>query len=96
MEDQVKKFTDMGLKAAFIGEVQDDHSVERGVMNGKISIQPCVYESGINDDSVAVDGNVSFAVVPAAPEEHSDRRSSLCGEVVSVVHRHVTKKMDPP
>ena len=28
MEDQIKKFTDMGLKAAFIGEAQDDHSVE--------------------------------------------------------------------
>ena len=33
MEDQVKKFMDMGLKAAFIGKAQDDPSVERGVIN---------------------------------------------------------------
>ena len=38
MEDQVKKFMDMGLKAAFIGEAQDDYSVERGVMNGEYSL----------------------------------------------------------
>jgi len=35
MEDQVKKFTAMGLKAAFVGEAQDDHSVGRGVMDGE-------------------------------------------------------------
>ena len=38
MEDQAKKFTDIGLKTAFIGEAQDDHSVERGVMNGEYSL----------------------------------------------------------
>ena len=38
MEDQVKKFTDMGLKAAFVGEAQDDQSVEQGVKNGEYSL----------------------------------------------------------
>ena len=38
MEDQVKMFTDMGLKAAFVGEAQDDQSVEQGVKNGEYSL----------------------------------------------------------
>ena len=33
-----KNFMDMGLKAAFVGEVQDDHSIEKGVMNGEYSL----------------------------------------------------------
>ena len=48
-------------------------------MNGEYSL---VYESRINDDSVTVEGNVMFAVVPAAPEGLSDQQSSQCGEVV--------------
>ena len=28
----------MGLKAAFVGEAQDDHSVKRGVKNGEYSL----------------------------------------------------------
>ena len=36
--NQVKKFTDMGLKAAFVGEAQDDQSVEQGVKNGEYSL----------------------------------------------------------
>ena len=92
MEDQVKQFTDMGLKAAFVGEAQDDQSVERRVKNGEYSL---VYESRVNDDSVAVERNVSSAIVPAAPEGHSDRRSSLHGEVVSMKLRHSTRVPGP-
>ena len=38
MEDQVKKFTTMGLKAAFVGEAQDNYSVVQGVMGGEYSL----------------------------------------------------------
>ena len=60
--------------------------------NGEYSL---VYESRVNDDSVAVERNVSIAIVPAAPEGHSDRRSSLRGEVVSMKLRHSTRVPGP-
>ena len=35
-----------------------------------------------------VEGNVSFTVVPAVPEGHSDIDEAHCWRVVSVVDRH--------
>ena len=41
----LKIFMDVGLKAVFVGEVQDDHSIKQGVMNKEYSLMYMSPES---------------------------------------------------
>ena len=79
MEDQVKKFTAMVLKAAFVVKAQGDHSVGRGVMDGEYRL---VYMSPESMMTV-LQWRCFVHHCIAALERHRDRRGSLCGAMVS-------------